>query len=226
MKLSTLMLASVCLLMFGGVQADAGLIVGAYNVDLGFPFAWGGTGEVTRYQQVYSASAFSGPMAISELSFFAGNGYAGLPIDDSTYTISLSTTAYSVGALNPNSSQNIGADNTTLGTFHLQGTLPQQLDFYGNMFEYDPSKGNLLMDVEVSLHSRSAMQASLKGDHSGTLMSELWDGLGFPVYDSEALVTEFNAAVPEPSTLALLGVGAIGVLAYAWRRRRGLPDSS
>jgi hypothetical protein len=33
-------------------------------------------------------------------------------------------------------------------------------------------------------------------------------------------VPSADAIVPEPSTLALLGVGAIGLLAYVWRRRR------
>ena len=29
------------------------------------------------------------------------------------------------------------------------------------------------------------------------------------------------SAVPEPSTLALLAAGAIGLIGYAWRRRAG-----
>jgi hypothetical protein len=36
--------------------------------------------------------------------------------------------------------------------------------------------------------------------------------------DSNNDGTIFSVTVPEPSTLALLGIGAVSLLAYAWRR--------
>ena len=45
-----------------------------------------------------------------------------------------------------------------------------------------------------------------------------WQSVDPPMFDGTPLVIAQTA--PEPSTIAILGVGAIGLVGYAWRRRR------
>ena len=110
----------------------------------GNSFPFGGNG--TRYQEAYASSYFPGPIAITAISFFGGGGnlYAG------TYQVSLSTITTSVNSLsNTNFNSNLGANNTMFATVALSGTAPATLTFTGGPFNYDPSQGNLLVDIQI-----------------------------------------------------------------------------
>jgi hypothetical protein len=50
-----------------------------------------------------------------------------------------------------------------------------------------------------------------------------WHELRYPIghqYEGQSVDLAFVITVPEPGTLALLGMAALGLLVYAWRRRR------
>jgi hypothetical protein len=182
----------------------------------GLPFSDPQAFNVSHYQQVYAAQDFPGALAITALTFFHTQFPDRSALSKATYTLSLSTVSANV--LTFNSLINVGADNAQLFNGPLPASAPVGSSFTlgGGSFSFDPSKGNLLLDIVISagedgdvpLDSRSAafgiFSRATNGSNTGTM------GYG--------LVTRFEV-VPEPSGTALLIAGS-SVLGFPWLRRR------
>jgi hypothetical protein len=217
-KMHRLLSATVFVLAsFTTAGAQASVTVGAGDTGNCFPYgceaSWGGN----RYQQVYSASAFSGVQAINSLSFYLYAGSSGT-LDPATYTVTLSTTSKSVRNLDMSSLlNNLGSDSVLLGTFKLSGTAPSVLTFSGATFNYDPTEGNLLLDVAISnIVGNNAKVPSFKAGNDA-LTSRAFAFGGSTSQDGTGLQTTFDFVpsnkVPEPMTVALLGLGLLGIAA-------------
>ncbi len=117
----------------------------------GFPFGGKfGTSLGTRYQQAYSSTQFSalGPILITSINFLDGIGN----FAESNYTFYLSTISANINALsNVNFESNRGTNNTLFASVDLKGSVAATLRINGfTPFLYDPSQGNLLLDIVVS----------------------------------------------------------------------------
>lgn len=184
-----------------------------------FPFSSGYLGE---YQQIYSASMFSGPVYITGITFFPTASV----LISGQFTIHLSTTSAGVTTISSTYANNIGADNTQF----FSGTVSNVNSFAGGPFLYDPSLGNLLMDVNtISASGIPSFSAgcspdtnrvfNLGGTGAPTIGFFTLCGAGGPY----GLLTQFtvapvNSAVPEPATLLLVGSGIASI--YLKRKRR------
>lgn len=205
------------------VPAVAYVPVGNHNTLNCGPFACMAGGGFSLYQQVYSADAFSAPEAIDTISFF--KGVSG-PMDSATYAISFYLSPFGPQELTLDAAANKGALLSSFGTFSLAGELPDILTFNGSGFTYDPSAGNLLMQVEVLGVTEAVGElAFFKADRFGTETSRFIGGAGTsPVVDRIGLVTRFGVppvpAVPEPATWAMMLIG-FGIAGAAMRRHGG-----
>lgn len=191
-----------------------------------FPFGCAYNGD---YQQIYSATQFSAPITIGSIDFYntQANSFA-TAMNSGTWTISLSTTSAAVGNLAVPGSGNLGADNTVV----FSGNLSQPWTFGDTLhiglsqsFTYDPSMGNLLMDIEVSGANDAGGDVffDVQMSSSGAMSREYFNNvLNSIATDGWGLVTTFEArrvtSVPEPAN-ALLLVAGLGLVARVARRR-------
>jgi hypothetical protein len=192
----------------------------------------------SRYQQVYANSAFSsivGPELITEILFrpdaqFGAAFSATIP----NIIISLSTTQFAPDGLSPVFANNIGPDNTVAysGPLTLSSMFtgpsggPKNFDIAITLqspFIYNPTQGNLLLDVKDFTNNFFVIPVFDAEDVVGDSISRIWNdidvnadvgffGNGNPndFANSLGLVTQFVfSSIPEPSSLALLGIALL-----------------
>ncbi len=199
----------------GDAQVTFGrAIFGSNNA---FPFNSDGFGANPRYQQVYKGSLFGGPTTIGSLTFF--DNAAPARFETADYTVRLSTSKFGVNSLDTvNLDSNPGADAQLFATVHLSGATGSSFTITGTPFNYNPSSGDLLIDItRANAVIRSGMGAldSMNGTAGGIFSRA--DNFG-EEFNNWGLVTRFNF-VPEPSTLILL-VGSVGLMSARRFRMR------
>ncbi|MEH2536032.1 hypothetical protein V1277_004668 [Bradyrhizobium sp. AZCC 1588] len=219
--------AAIALLFATAFSPAQAVVVGTANPNPlntnSAPFGSAQSGYI--YQQVYDDSAFSSALAISELTFYNKVNPGGTP-NSGNFRIYLSTTSQQVGAIANN------IPDFSSATLVFDGLAPSvsdgELDFLlSTTFNYDPSSGkNLLMIVTNWDLSSSRSPLYLDSDTTNTVTSSRqYSGPNGPGGNlSTGLVTGFNehvAAVPEPSTWAMMILGFVGVGFLTYRRRYG-----
>ena len=207
-------------------SAHAGVIIGTADNGNAYPLMCNDSGTDTgvtmEYQQVYSSTAFSGTTDITSLTFyqiFAAEFGGTSTVLAGNYQISLSTTSAAVDGLSSTLANNIGADNTVFFNGSLGGaSVNPSLTISGGSFVYDPTKGNLLIDI-VATNQPNFPNGSgngyLDADDTGSVTSRAYSFGGAATGNADAigLVTGFNV-VPEPSSVVLGGTALLVGLGF------------
>ncbi len=170
-----------------------------------------------RYQQVYSASQFSKSGLISEISFrpdgSLGTG-TGVPQPLMPTPLSikviLSTTNKEPGSLSTTFTQNLGLDNTVVYDSTVNGPWSFSTSYAGTApgpnafdvrlrlpvpFPYNPSEGNLLVDITITSGASGMPELDADDSQSGT-MSSIYapsaTAMSATVTQAAGLVTQFT----------------------------------
>ncbi len=209
-------LQAVLGILIAATVMDAATIIGTPATGANcFPFGCSGG---TRYQQVYDAAGFDGPLSITGLTFYDPDNSSG-SVSPRTFEIHLSTTLVAVDALSSTMDNNVGADDALFAMFTGGTSMTGTFTIFGTPFNYDPAGGNLLMDIFVGAGEGGGIYLDSRGD-AGGIFSRMHDfGSAFEGY---GLVTGFETGpysgeVPEPAAAGLIG---LGLALMAWRKSR------
>jgi hypothetical protein len=188
-----------------------------------------------RYQQLYTGSQFAGPVLIDAIRFSNSASVAGgFPgaIAAGNYLVRFAVTDRAENGLGTDFDANVSGFSATFFSGTLAGGL---LRIAGDPYLFDPSRGNLLMDVTV-LSQEPYVFLSLDYSRSSTDgTSRVFNTFPLPATpvspavpsvvraDELALNTTFETrafvATPEPASLALVA-GGLGLVVVFMRRRR------
>ena len=114
------------------------------GVENGYPFNGSG-GTSLDYEQIYSSTAFSGPISFNTITFF-DTQIPGTVVASGNYDITFSYASSPLGSDYPVA----GTGTQTFFDGVLGGTTGTSFSISGIPFVYDPSLGNLLIDVRVT----------------------------------------------------------------------------
>lgn len=190
-----------------------------------------------RYQQVYNSDQFNtGPIFIDAI-LFRPDPVSGVAFTTTVQDVQINMSTSSNGAdgLSTTFANNTGADDQIVrsrGSMTISsantGGSPRDFDIlitFDSAFTYDPSAGNLLLDVRQYSGETNPSVAFWDAESTvGDSISRVYthaSGVDSPTADNIntlGLVTQFQyRPVPEPASMIALGLGAAALLA---RRRR------
>ncbi len=188
------------------------IIIGSSSPGNAFPFgvpAGAANAYLGEYQQIYAATAFGGPLTISEIAFASLPG-AGLATSISdAVVLGLGTTSATPAAPSTNYAANKRADFQQV----FSGTITAALAHNGTFdfiiplttpFAYNPADGNLLLDVfVVSETSTPAARTTSFAAGPSTDIGRVFNlgGTGAPTrVGNEGLLTSFSTTTAVPDT--------------------------
>jgi hypothetical protein len=159
------------------------------GIENGYPFQFNVIGGTLDYEQIYSSTAFSGPITFNTITFF-DTQIPGTVVASGNYEITFSYTSSPL-----NSNYPVGTGTQTFFDGVLGGPSGTSFSISGTPFVYDPSLGNLLIDVHIT-DQATGSGAGFDRDGFTSVVSRAWAGYS----DNSGLVTQFSTAVWERLT--------------------------